>query len=171
MKEKYKWNFSYNVNWNHCHASWLSQETPVFHCLLPISSRMSQFSYISPDLWQTPTPFFLFRCNYWHCTACIRPTTLEVYCFHMDNNTATPIFVSWCARDLERTHSGHTSSSSVTERWRKKWRVLRERNTGGKNNSHFLQKVLKDRGMHFVKSAPLIFPSSTAVTRCEEVTE
>lgn len=118
-----------------------------------------------------PHPFFLFRCNYWHCTACIRPTTLEVYCFHMDNNTATPIFVSWCARDLERTHSGHTSSSSVTERWRKKWRVLRERNTGGKNNSHFLQKVLKDRGMHFVKSAPLIFPSSTAVTRCEEVTE
>lgn len=58
---------------------------------------------------------------------------------------------------VKRKRNVHTLSSSVSERWREKWRLLREKNTqanfrgpGGKNY-HLSRKVLKERGVHFVK--------------------
>lgn len=53
-----------------CQPPWFSCETPIFHCLLLVSSLGSQFSHKSPDLWCIFTLFlpfghhslFLFLC-------------------------------------------------------------------------------------------------------------
>ena len=56
----------------------------LLQCVLPIS----KFSHL----------FFLFiitTISDWHCTAGTNPTTVKVYCFYLQNNTATTIQTSW----------------------------------------------------------------------------
>lgn len=90
------------------------------------------------------------------------PTTLKVFCFHLAEPYCNPTIrlgqMSSPGMQVTRERNVHTLSFSVSERWREKWRLLREKKYSSKfqmswrEELPFVTESFKRKGRAFCKN-------------------